>query len=156
MYISLVRQIGFPIHFISVAHCCPLKLIEDITEMWQDACHIWKHYITKCYKMLVMFTYNERHYVSFTKITQHCYSPDWLDTYFLLISPNYDFNISREKDKISLQTHIEHICLLFAEIQACTFCEYSGTKYWYCCINISYNVLMLSIIILVKKKEYYS
>ncbi len=28
--ISLVRQISFPIHFISVAHCCPLVLIEYI------------------------------------------------------------------------------------------------------------------------------
>ncbi len=59
--ISLVRQIGFPIHFISVAPCCPLVLIEDITQMWQDACHIWKYYIIKYYKMLIIFTYNDRH-----------------------------------------------------------------------------------------------
>ncbi len=67
--ISLVRQIGFLIHFISVAHCCPLVLIEDITQVWQEGCHIWKYYIIKCYKMLVIFTYNGRHWVIFTKIT---------------------------------------------------------------------------------------
>ncbi len=33
-------QIGFPIHFISVAHCYPLVLINDTTQMWQYACHI--------------------------------------------------------------------------------------------------------------------
>ncbi len=59
--ISLVRQIGFPIHFISVEHFFPLVLIEDISQMWQDACHIWKYYIIKYYKMLVIFTYNDRH-----------------------------------------------------------------------------------------------
>ncbi len=31
-------------------------LIEDMAQMWQDACHIWKYYILKCYKMLVIFT----------------------------------------------------------------------------------------------------
>ncbi len=30
---SLVRQIGFPIHLISVAHYCPLVLIEDLTQI---------------------------------------------------------------------------------------------------------------------------
>ncbi len=55
--ISLVRQIGFPIYFISVAHCCPLVLMQDITLMWQDACHIFKYYIIKCYKMFAIFTY---------------------------------------------------------------------------------------------------
>ncbi len=29
----LVRQKGLSIHLISVAHCCPLVLIEDITHM---------------------------------------------------------------------------------------------------------------------------
>ncbi len=53
--ISLLRQIGFPIHFISVAQCCPLVLTEDITQIWQYACHIWKYYIIKCDKMLVIF-----------------------------------------------------------------------------------------------------
>ncbi len=33
-------------------------LIEDITQMWQDACHIWKYHIIKCYKMLVIFKLN--------------------------------------------------------------------------------------------------
>ncbi len=60
--ISLVRQIGFPVHFISVEHCCHLVLIEDISQMWQVACHIWKYYIIKCYKMHVIVTYNDRHY----------------------------------------------------------------------------------------------
>ncbi len=59
MCISLVRQIGFPIKNISVAYCCPFVLIEDITQMWQDAYHICKYYIIKCYKMFVIFTYNE-------------------------------------------------------------------------------------------------
>ncbi len=58
-----------PIHFILEAHCCPLVLIEV-------ACHIWKYYIIKCYKMLVIFTYNDRHYVIYMKITQYCYSLD--------------------------------------------------------------------------------
>ncbi len=33
-------------HFISVAHCCSLLLIEDITQTCQDVYHIWKilHY----------------------------------------------------------------------------------------------------------------
>ncbi len=80
--ISLVRQIGFPIHFISIAHCCHLFLIEDITQMWQDACHIWKYYIIKCYKSLVIFTYNGQ--IIFTKMTQYCYFPDcWAITWLL-------------------------------------------------------------------------
>ncbi len=58
-------QIGFLIHFISAAHCCPPVLIEDITQIWQDACHIWKYDSINCYKMLVIFTYNDRHYVIF-------------------------------------------------------------------------------------------
>ncbi len=29
MVYSLVRQISFPIHLISVVHCCTLVLIED-------------------------------------------------------------------------------------------------------------------------------
>ncbi len=33
--IILVKHISFLIHFISVSHCCPLVLIEDITQMWQ-------------------------------------------------------------------------------------------------------------------------
>ncbi len=33
--------------------------------MWQDACHIWKYYIIK---MPVIFTYNVKHLVSFTKM----------------------------------------------------------------------------------------
>ncbi len=49
--VSLVRQIGLPIHFISVAHCCPFVLIEDITQMWQDGCHIWNYYNMKCYNV---------------------------------------------------------------------------------------------------------
>ncbi len=77
--ISLVRQIGFPVHFISVALCCPLVLIADITQMWQDACHIWKYYIKKCYKMLVIFTLDDTNYVIFTKMTQYYYSHDWID-----------------------------------------------------------------------------
>ncbi len=31
--------------------------------MWKDACHIWKYYIIKYYKMLVIFTYNKSNYV---------------------------------------------------------------------------------------------
>ncbi len=38
-----------------------------------------KYYIIKCYKMLVIFTYNDQHKVIFTKMTQYCYSPDWYD-----------------------------------------------------------------------------
>ncbi len=68
-WISMVRQIGFPIHLISVAHSCPLVLIENITQMWQEACHIGEYYIIKCYKILIIFTYN------FMKMTQYCYSP---------------------------------------------------------------------------------
>ncbi len=48
---SLARQKDFPMHSISMAHCC---LREDITQIWQDACHIWKYYIIMCYKMLVI------------------------------------------------------------------------------------------------------
>ncbi len=59
--ISLVRQIVYQIGLISVAHCCPLVLREDITQMWQDVSYIWKYYIIKCNKMLVIFTYNEKH-----------------------------------------------------------------------------------------------
>ncbi len=59
--ISLVRQIGFPIHYISVAHCCPLVLIENITHN---------------YKEQVIFKYNDWHYVIFTNMTQYCYSLD--------------------------------------------------------------------------------
>ncbi len=65
--LGFFRQVGFPIHFISVAHWFPLVLIEDITQMWQDACNIWKCYMIKCYKMLVIFTYNDRHYVILRK-----------------------------------------------------------------------------------------
>ncbi len=54
--VLMVRQIGFPLHFISMAHCCPPVLILDITLMWQDACHIGKYYIIKCCKMLVIYT----------------------------------------------------------------------------------------------------
>ncbi len=36
-------------------------LIENITKLWHDACHIWKYYIIKCYKLHVIFTYNDRH-----------------------------------------------------------------------------------------------
>ncbi len=38
-----------------------LVLIEDIIQMWQDACHIWKYCIIKCYQMLVNFTEIDRH-----------------------------------------------------------------------------------------------
>ncbi len=41
-------------------HCCPLVLIVDMIQIWQDPCHIWKYYIIKCYKMLVIFTYNDK------------------------------------------------------------------------------------------------
>ncbi len=75
--ISLIRQIGFPIHFIWVTHCCPLVLIKDIAQMWQNGCHIWNYYIIMCYKMLAIFTYNDKHQVIFTKMTQYCYSLDW-------------------------------------------------------------------------------
>ncbi len=75
--VYLLRQIGFPKYFISVAHCCPPVLMDDITETWHDDCHIWKYYIITCYKMLAIFTYNDRHYVIFMKMTQYCYSPDW-------------------------------------------------------------------------------
>ncbi len=33
VFITLVRQICFPTHFVSVAHCCPVVLIEDVTQM---------------------------------------------------------------------------------------------------------------------------
>ncbi len=33
--------------------------------MSQDACHIWKYYIIKCYKMPVIFTYNDRYHGNF-------------------------------------------------------------------------------------------
>ncbi len=72
----LVRPIGFPVHAISASHCYTIVLMEDITEMWQDACHIWKYYIIKYYKMLVIFTYNDRHWEIFTKMTQYGYLPD--------------------------------------------------------------------------------
>ncbi len=68
LYMGLVRQISFPLYFITVAHCCHLVLIEDITQMWKDACHIWKYYTIKCYNILVIFM----------KMTQYRYSPDCL------------------------------------------------------------------------------
>ncbi len=36
--------------------------------MLQDACHIWKYYIIKCYNMHVIFTYNNGHKVIFTVV----------------------------------------------------------------------------------------
>ncbi len=54
MCISMVKQIGFPVHLISVAYYYRLVLVEDITEMWQVSCHIWTNYIIKCYKMLII------------------------------------------------------------------------------------------------------
>ncbi len=71
LHISLVRQIGFPIHFISVAHSCPVVFIEDITPIWQDVRHIWKYYIKKCNKMLVIFTYNDRNWAIFLRKWQN-------------------------------------------------------------------------------------
>ncbi len=38
--------------------------------------------------MLVIFTYNDRHWVIFTKMTQYCYSADCLMTYFLEARPD--------------------------------------------------------------------
>ncbi len=49
---------------------CPSLLIEDITQMWQDACHIWKYYIIKCYKILVIFAYTV---ISLTDNIQICW-----------------------------------------------------------------------------------
>ncbi len=75
MYV-LVIQIGFSIHLISVAHCCPLML-EDITQMWrgyfeilhyivlQNACHFYLHIM----KGIRLF---------FMNMIQYYYSPDWL------------------------------------------------------------------------------
>ncbi len=77
MCISLVRHIGFPIHFISVARCCPLVLIEGITQMWQDVCHIWKYYIIKCYKIRVTFYIKWQVFGHFYENDTYCYSPYW-------------------------------------------------------------------------------
>ncbi len=38
----------------------------DITQMWRNSFHIWKHCIIKCYKMIVILTYIDRHYVIVT------------------------------------------------------------------------------------------
>ncbi len=80
MCIDLVRHIGFSIHFISVAHCCPLVLIEDITQMWQDAFHIWKYYIIKsCLSFVHIMTgirsfLQKWHYtvITLTDYLSHC------------------------------------------------------------------------------------
>ncbi len=109
MCISLVRQTGLPIHVISVAHCCPLVLIEDITLMSQDACHIWNYYIIKCYKMLVIFTNYDRHYVIFTNMRQYCYSPGWWLPTFAIIPPADDCLL----------------LLLFPWLMTAYFCYYS-------------------------------
>ncbi len=104
-----MRQTGLPIHVISVAHCCPLVLIEDITLMSQDACHIWNYYIIKCYKMLVIFTNYDRHYVIFTNMRQYCYSPGWWLPTFAIIPPADDCLL----------------LLLFPWLMTAYFCYYS-------------------------------
>ncbi len=94
--ISLVRQISFSIHFISVAHSCSLVLTEDITQIWQDVCHIWKYYIIKCYKMLVILHIRTgiRSFI-WKRHNIYCYSPTdyWnMIVYLLWASDVYPTN----------------------------------------------------------------